>query len=225
VPFKHYAAHRHHIAKSRYQVTNCPEYDAALQQPGSLTLWFTDEVIAAWRAKPRTTPGGQSNHSSLAIATALTVRGVFSLALRQTERPIGIVIALLGLSHAVPDHSTTSRGSRPLELPPLRRPGAGPLHLLVDSISLKLDGASDWLIEKHGRCRRRSWRKCHIGIDAGSGEIAAIELTGKDADDAALTDDILDKITDPIASFTADGAYDLAESISPLPPDSCHFLH
>jgi hypothetical protein len=48
----------------------------------------------------------------------------------------------------------------------------------------------------------------HIGIDAGSGEIVAIELTGKDVDDAARTGGILDKITDPVASFTADGAYD-----------------
>jgi Transposase DDE domain len=48
----------------------------------------------------------------------------------------------------------------------------------------------------------------HIGIDAGSGEIVAIELTEKDVDDAARTGALLDQITDPIASFTADGAYD-----------------
>ena len=48
----------------------------------------------------------------------------------------------------------------------------------------------------------------HIGIDAGSGEIVAIELTEKDVDDAERTGALLDKITDPVASFTADGAYD-----------------
>jgi hypothetical protein len=47
-----------------------------------------------------------------------------------------------------------------------------------------------------------------MGIDAGSGEIVAIELTGKDVDDAARAGALLDKITDPVASFTADGAYD-----------------
>jgi len=38
-----------------------------------------------WRAEPRTTPGGQPVYSPLAIETALTLRVVFRLALRQTE--------------------------------------------------------------------------------------------------------------------------------------------
>jgi Transposase DDE domain len=99
VPFKHHAAHRHHITKPRYRVTNWPEYDAALRRRGSLTVWFTDEAIAAWRAEPRTTPGGQPYYSALAITTALTMRAVFHLALRQTEGLIGSVIALLTRTH------------------------------------------------------------------------------------------------------------------------------
>jgi len=55
----------------------------ALRQRGSLTVWFTDEAIAAWNAAPRTTPGGQPHYSDLAITTALTFRAVFHLALRQ----------------------------------------------------------------------------------------------------------------------------------------------
>jgi Transposase DDE domain len=120
-PFKHHAEHRHHIPKPRHRVTNWPEYDAALRRRGSLTVWITDEAIAAWRAEPRTTPGGQPYYSALAITMALTMRAVFSLALRQTEGLIGSVIALLGLALTVPDHSTMSRRSRTLELPPLRR--------------------------------------------------------------------------------------------------------
>jgi hypothetical protein len=65
VPFKHHAEHRHHIPRPRYRVTNRPEYDAALRRRGSLTVWFTDEAIAAWRAEPRTTPGGQPHYSAL----------------------------------------------------------------------------------------------------------------------------------------------------------------
>lgn len=116
--------------KPRYRVTNGPEYDAALRRRGSLTVWFTDEAIAAWRAQPRTTPGGQPHYSALAIVTALTMRAVFGLALRQTEGLIGLaVIALLGLDLTVPNHSTMSRRSKTLEMPPLRRSGTGPLHL------------------------------------------------------------------------------------------------
>ena len=89
VPFKHHAEHRHHIPRPRYRVTNQPEYDAALRRRGSLTVWFTDAAIAAWRAEPRTTPGGQPHYSTLAIMTALSVRAVFGLALRQTEEAMG----------------------------------------------------------------------------------------------------------------------------------------
>jgi hypothetical protein len=92
-------------------------------------VWFTDEAIAAWRAEPRTTPGGQPHYSALAITTALTMRAVFGLALRQTEVLIGSVIALLGLDLTVPDHSTLRRRSKTLEMPPLRWSGTGPLHL------------------------------------------------------------------------------------------------
>jgi hypothetical protein len=56
-----------------------------------LTVWFTDEAIAAWKAAPRTTPGGQPHYSDLAITTALTLRAVFHLPLRQTEGLIGSV--------------------------------------------------------------------------------------------------------------------------------------
>ena len=85
MPFKVHAARRHHIPKQRHRVTNWAEYDAALRQRGSLSVWFTDAAVAAWRAAPRTTPGGQPHYSALAILTALTLRAVFRLALRQTE--------------------------------------------------------------------------------------------------------------------------------------------
>jgi hypothetical protein len=208
VPFKHHAKHRHHIPKPRYRVTNGPEYDAALRQRGSLTVWFTDAAIAAWQAEARTTPGGQPQYSALAITTALTLRSVFGLALRQTEGLIGSIIALLGLDLAVPDHSTLSRRARTLHVPLRRRLGSSPLHLLVDSTGVKLGGAGEWLVEKHGASRRRSWRKLHIGIDGDSGEIVAIELTRRDIDDGSRTGVLLDQLTDPLASFTGDGAYD-----------------
>ena len=86
--------------KPRYRVTNWAEYDAALKRRGTLTVWFTDEAVQAWRAEPRTTPGGQPHYSALAITTALMLRTVFGLALRQTEGLIGSVVGLLGLSLA-----------------------------------------------------------------------------------------------------------------------------
>ena len=207
MPFKANAPRRHHIPKQRRKVTNWPAYDASLRQRGSLTVWFTDEAIAAWRAEPRTTRGGQPWYSELAILTALTLRAVFRLALRQTEGLIGSLMRLLGLDLPIPDHTTLSRRAETLEVP-RPRSGPEPVHLLVDSTGLKLCGAGEWLIEKHGTRRRRSWRKMHIGVDADTGRIVASELTPHDGDDGSQVGPLLDQVAGPVASFTGDGAYD-----------------
>ena len=211
MPFKANADRRHHIPKQKRKVMNWTAYDASLRRRGSLTIWFSDEAIAAWRAAPWTTRGAQPWYSSLAILTALTLRAVFRLALRQTEGLIGSIMDLLGLALPVPDHSTLSRRAQTLVVPRPRSGSAAehePMHLLVDSTGLKLCGAGEWLVEKHGAKRRRSWRKLHIGMDANTGEIIAAALTMNDVDDASQVGPLLDQVEGPVASFTADGAYD-----------------
>jgi hypothetical protein len=174
-----------------------------------LTVWFTEEAIAAWRAAPRTTRGGQPWYSPLAILTALTLCTVFHLALRQTEGLIGSILHLLGLDLAVPDHSTLSRRAETLEVPrPRSSPSSGPVHLLVDSTGLKLCGPGEWLVEKHGSRMRRSWKKLHLATDADTGRIVASALTGNAADDGSQVGPLLDRIAGSVASFTADGAFD-----------------
>src|SRR4051812_63915 len=169
-------------------------------------------------AERRTSRGGQPEYSDLAILTALTFKAVFRLAYRQTEGLIGSVIGLLGLDLAVPDHSTLCRRAETLEVPRPKPRGdgagggagrdTGPMHLLVDSTGLKLYGAGEWLVEKHGTKRRRSWRKLHLGVDAETGRIVAATLTDRDEDDASQVGPLLDQVEAPVASVTADGAYD-----------------
>ncbi|MBM6582778.1 IS5 family transposase [Microvirga sp. BT689] len=223
MPFKAHAARRHRIPKQRYRVTNWAEYDASLRQRGSLTVWYTEEAIAAWRAEPRTTRGGQAHYSALAIRTALTLRAVFRLALRQTEGLIGSILKLLGLDLAVPDHSTLSRRAETLEVPRPCSSSRGPVHLLVDSTGLRLCGPGECLVEKHGTRRRRSWRKLHIGMDAETGQILASELTSRDVDDGSQVGLLLDQIPGPLASFIGDGAYDQAgiySTVAKLHPEA-----
>ncbi len=198
---------RHHIPRQRHRVTNWAAYDAGLRARGSLTVWFTAEAIAAWRAEPRTTRGGQPRYSALAITTALTLRAVFRLAPRQTEGLIGSILALLGLDLAVPDHSTLSRRA---ETPEVARPRRGrePVHLLVDSTGLRLCGPGERLEEKHGTERRRAWKRLHLATDADTGRIVASDVTDKGADDGSRVGPLLDQIAGPVASFTADGAFD-----------------
>src|SRR3712207_1260853 len=199
-PFKLNQAGRRHIPRQKRKVTNWPAYDASLRQRGSLTDWFTDEAIAAWKAEPRTTRGGQPWYSELAILTALTLRAVYRLALRQAEGLIGSLMRLLGLDLPVPDHTTLSRQAVTLEVPRPRSSsrteagnGAEPMHLLVDSTGLKLCGPGEWLVEKHATKRRRSWRKLHLATDADTGRIVASALTDKDADDGSQVGPLLDR--------------------------------
>ena len=207
MPFKANHDRRHHIPKQRHRVSNWAAYDAGLRARGSLTVWFTAEAIEAWKAEPRTGRGGQPRYSSLAIETALTLRAVFRLALRQTEGLVGSILKLLGLDLAVPDHSTLSRRAETLEV---SRPKADsePVHLLVDSTGLRLCGAGEWLMEKHGTKRRRAWKMLHLATDADTGHIVASVLTDKDADDSSQVGPLLDRTDGSAASFTGDGAYD-----------------
>ncbi len=175
MPFKLQSKGRRHIPRQRHRVTNWREYDASLRNRGSLTIWFTPEAIAGWKAQPRTTPGGQRHYSDLAIEMALTLRTVCRLALRQSEGLIGSVMKMLEIDLPVPDHTTLSRRACGLPVCNLARIGTGELHLIVDSTGLKLRGPGEWLFEKHGTAKRRAWRKLHIGIDAGNSEIVAFD--------------------------------------------------
>ena len=85
MPYKANEARRHKIPRARYRVTNWPEYDRALQQRGSLTVWVTPEALAAWHP-PRTGRRGRSRtYSDLAIETGHLLRLAFGRPWRQTE--------------------------------------------------------------------------------------------------------------------------------------------
>jgi hypothetical protein len=209
MPNKHNAARRHRIPKMKFRVKNWAEYDAGLRRRGSLTLWVTSEVLDGWQATRRTTPGGQSIYSELAIETGTMLRLAFRLALRQTEGLMVSIFGLLGVPLSTPDHSTLSRRARKMEsfskgciLPD------GPINLLIDSTGLKVFGAGEWLQEKHGAKARRTWKKLQLAVDADSGMIMASTLTGNGVGDPSQVAPLLDQIEATIASVTADGAYD-----------------
>ena len=106
----------------------------------------------------------------------------------------------------MPDHTTLSRRAATLRVP-RPRAGTGPLQLLVDSTGLRLGGPGEGLVEKQGAKTRRSWRKLYLGVDAGTGRIEAVELTGNETDDGARVGPLLDQVeAAPVASFTGDGA-------------------
>lgn len=110
----------------------------------------------------------------------------------------------------VPDFSTLSRRQKTLAVNIPYRGSRGPLHLLVDSTGIKVEGEGEWHARKHGGTKRRVWRKIHLGIDEQTLEVRAVEVTGNHIGDAPVLPDLLSQIPpeQEIGSVTADGAYD-----------------
>jgi hypothetical protein len=193
-------------AKSRYRVRNWAEYEAGLQRRGDLTVWLSDAALEAWRAPASGKPGGQRTYADLAIEAALTIGMVFHLPLRQTEGFLRSLVQLLELDLPIPDHTTLSRRLQKLNGIRFRRLATDrPIHLLIDSTGLRIHV---------GHLRKppknRAWRKLHLAVDAGTGEIVASDLTGRRAADCARVPALIEQIDEPVASLSADGAYDAA---------------
>src|SRR5215217_2999363 len=224
MPYKANEARRHKIPRARYKVTNWPEYDRALQQRGSLTVWVTPEALAAWHPPKTGRPGRSREYSDLAIETGHLLRLAFGRPWRQTEGLLRSLATLLGLDVGIPDHTTFSRRSSGPALASAlaQAQRTGPVHVVIDATGLKVYGAGEWLAEKHGERGQRTWRKLHLAVDPNSGEILASELTTTEEGDASLVSPLLDQITGPIASVTADGAYDgepVYRAVSARQPD------
>jgi len=64
-----------------------------------------------------------------------------------------------------------------------------------------------WPSRPVSRCVRPKV-KLHLGVDAGTQEIVAVELTPDDVGDVSELSGLLDQIDAEVASLTADGAYD-----------------
>ena len=193
--------------KELYRVRNWSEYDRALVNRGSLTIWISEEAIGKWKPEGSKQRGAQKEYSDFAIETALTLKEVFHLTNRGTEGMLGSIFQLMRVDLSVPDHTTLSRRGKDLEVKlPRRNKNIG--HLVVDSTGLKLYGEGEWKMRRHGKSKRRVWRKIHLSVDNESGEIQAGLLSEVGLSDAEALTSMLDEIDLQIENLSADGAYD-----------------
>ena len=172
--------------KTKYRIENWPAYEASLRKRGDITIWFDEAAVAAWNAPASGLPGGQRRYSDLAIITALTLRTVYHLPLRQTEGFVASLIRLIGLGLDTPDHTTLSRRGQSVAVPQFATTPDGPIHLVIDSTGLKMVGDGEWHVAKHKTTnKRRTWRQLHLGVD-GSGFIVASRLTESGSSDSTI---------------------------------------
>jgi hypothetical protein len=188
-------------------VSNWAKYDRALVQRGSITLWIPEDAVASWKPAPTGLRGGQKKFSDHAIETALTLRLVFNLPLRQAEGFLRSVLSLMDVDLEAPDHTTLSRRGQSLNVGLHRVAGNKPIHLIVDSTGSSIVGEGEWAAVRYGGRGRRGWKKLHLGVDR-TGVIVAQALTHGSADDAKAALDLIDSIEGDIDSLTTDSAYD-----------------
>ena len=191
-----------------YKTVNWRAYNKALKRRGSLTIWSDPDM--PWAAKPTGKRGRHPVYSDAADQTCLTMKVLFRMALRQTTGFVESLLRLIGLDWDVPDFSALSRRQKTLAVNIPHRGSQGPLHLLIDSTGIKVEGEGEWNARKHGGAKRRVWRKVHLGIDEEALEVRAVEVTSSDIGDAPMLPELLAQIPadQDIASVTADGAYD-----------------
>jgi hypothetical protein len=79
--------------------------------------------------------------------------------------------------------------------------------VVVDASGLKIFGEGEWLVKKHGKGKRRRWRKIHLAVDPNSHEILVSQLTNGKAADCTQLPRLLKKVGKPKKVY-GDGGYD-----------------
>lgn len=195
--------------KPKFRIRNWAQYNNALVQRGSLSIWFDQSSVDSWlNHQPSGRRGKSRKYADAAILCALTIRQVFHLPLRSTEGLIGSLVRLLDLDLDVMDYSTLCRRARKLEVKLSPRPLNRITHLVFDATGLKVYGEGEWKVRLYDAEKRRTWRKLHISIDADSHQIITALVTDSNIVDPRCMPDQLKQIESPVERVYADGAYD-----------------
>lgn len=213
--------------KQRYRIRNWKQYNKALVQRGSLTLWIETRATDTWLAQDTAARRGRRRtYADAAILCALTLREVYHLPLRATQGFVCSVLRLLHLELPAAHYSTLSRRARALELS-LAAP-TGPIkHLVIDSSGLKVYGEGEWKVRTHGKGKHRTWRKLHIAMDAATHQLTTALVTDQRALDRHHLHELLERTAGQVERVCADGAYDFGqcyraikkhEAIALIPP-------
>ena len=191
-----------------YRTTNWSSYNSALINRGNLSIWFDPKT--QWYAQPKGKHGRNQTYSDTAIQCCLMIKSLFRLSLRMVTGFVQSLIHLCRLDWTAPDYSTICRRQKHIDIAINYQKSSNGLQLLVDSTGLKFLGEGEWKRKKHQPEYRRQWRKLHIGIDAETLQIRAIQLTTNNGSDSQVLGDLLDQIPqdEQIDSVYTDGAYD-----------------
>jgi hypothetical protein len=196
------------MAKKAYRVRNWKDYNKSLVQRGSLTFWFSKDMVDQWKRQDKSDAHGNQKYSDMVILCGLTLRQLFRLPLRATEGIMGSLIELMKLSVDVPDFTTLCRRGKTLKVSLGVKNTSHARHVLVDSTGVQVIGEGEWKVMCHGESRHQVWRKLHIAMDADDQTILAATMTESVRLDGNYLPGLIDEIEGKISQITGDGAYD-----------------
>ena len=84
--------------KTLYRVKNWSEYDKALVQRGSITIWLSADLEKSWQYAGEKQRGSQFEYSAQALTIMLTIKSVFHLPNRATEGFVRSIFERLNLN-------------------------------------------------------------------------------------------------------------------------------
>ena len=198
------------MAKKAYQIRNWSSYNKSLAQRGSLTFWFSEDLLARWAAREDMTHGNQQ-YPDLIILSSLTIRQLFRLPLRATQGMIQSLLRLMNTQMKAPDYTTLCRRSKTLKIDLSIKPTGLKRHVLVDSTGVRVFGEGEWKVRQHGLAKRQLWRKLHITIDESDQTILSAKMTRCESLDGNQLPELLEEVKGEISQVTGDGAYDKKE--------------
>jgi hypothetical protein len=197
--------------KRQYRIRNWCDYNKALVQRGSLTLWIDTRAANTWLNQDHPARRGRRRrYTDAAILCALQLREVYHLPLRATEGLVRSILHLMQVELPAAHYSTLSRRARSLSLSLAPSPKKI-THLVIDSSGLKVYGEGEWQMRTHGKQKRRRWRKLHISMDAATHQLTAASITEKELLDRNAMAGLLEQTEAEVARVCADGAYDFEQ--------------
>jgi hypothetical protein len=195
--------------KLKYRIRNWKQYNTALINRGSLTIWFDPASRHHWLN--HNLPSGRGRplkYADAAILCCLTIREVYHLPLGQTQGLARSIARLLDIDLPAPHYSILSRRARSLRVKLASQRKKSIRHLVFDATGLKVFGEGEWKVRTHGADKRRTWRKLHICMDGDSQLIVTAVITGKDVVDPPMMPAQLKQVEGSVERVYGDGAYD-----------------
>lgn len=206
----HKRPHLHPTYKTAYRVKNWRTYEQSLRDRGDITLWISQDAIDAWTPPQTGKRGAQPVYADIAIETALSLRLLCHLPLRQTEGFLHALLTLMDVTLPCPDHPTLSRRNPTIAIRrQIDQAADGTISLIVDSSGFKVCGQEEWHRQKHGEKPHKRWKKLPIGVDA-QGRIVASTVTESQEQNPSQVPALLSQVDHRIDRFIGDGIFDQA---------------